>query len=811
MSNRMPAWLNRQIEADPERFVPYAGHVEPQIVQLLDGSYLAASVLHGLPFELAPIDLRNARVQRINTLLRSLADIDLTVCFHLVRHERVSDAPQPIAEGGFVRNLMANYRTTALSNVFCNSWFITVVVSPETSPKWKLSHWLPKRGAGVPAASRKRRQRLLDVMQMIDSTLSEYNPRRLGLYDSPTDIPGQTIPITEIGSALHMIRTGVAQPIPHTTGPLYSAVYSSPVVVDAKSFDLNLPGVERRGAMIGLLNYPLKPRPGMFNSLLSAPYSLVLSNIYRFKSASSAVSSMALIKQQMENSGDAAEDLAKGLRVAMNATASLQTSSGSHHFGLAVYGQDDVALDSNVADASQRISRFGGAVPIRETNVWYNGALETAYYLQLPGCPVFQPRPGTISTLDLACMASLDNYPLGNREGYWGKSPIRLKTNGLTVYDLITHDEDVGHALVIGSNGKGKTVLLGLICAAMEPVMGAEGIRLVIDKDNANRLMVEASGGTYRSLLRNVASGLAPLVAFSDTPRSRAFFHSLYTWLIMRDGRGGLKNDEDGRLMRGIARQLLMPPHLRSMGGVRELLGYGDRDNGVGARFERWCEGGSMGWLLDNKTHVISMGAGLYGFDFTELIPKEGQADDGACTAAAAVIMHQLAELMDGRRIAAFFDECRFYMEPLRRMIEDYTLTGRKKELMCWLIAQQPEHFTDTTMGMALVQQMRTKFIFPDASLDPENLAKLKLSPAAIRMLRTDMTLGDARRFLLWRPDAPAICEFDLSGLPQLPILSGRSGTIRLMERIRQESGGSNEDVVEEFLIRHANTKRIAA
>ena len=34
---------------------------------------------------------------------------------------------------------------------------------------------------------------------------------------------------------------------------------------------------------------------------------------------------------------------------------------------------------------------------------------------------------------------------------------------------------------------------------------------------------------------------------------------------------------------------------------------------------------------------------------------------------AAAVIMHQLAAFMDGRRIAAFFDECRFYMQPLKR------------------------------------------------------------------------------------------------------------------------------------------------
>lgn len=264
--------------------------------------------------------------------------------------------------------------------------------------------------------------------------------------------------------------------------------------------------------------------------------------------------------------------------------------------------------------------------------------------------------------------------------------------------------------------------------------------------------------------------------------------------------------------MRGVARQLQMPPEKRSMGGVREFLGYGDAENGAGARFEKYCDGGSMGWLLDNREHLVDIGPGLFGFDFTDLIPREGSEDDGACTAAAAVIMHQLAGLMDGRRIAAFFDECRFYMEPLKRMIDDYTLTGRKKELMCWLVAQQPEHFTDTEMGMSLVAQMRTKIIIPDANLNEDGLRKMKLSEPAIRQLKTDMTMGNARRFLLWRSAEPVIVEFDLTGLPQLPILSGRPGTIMLMDRIKAElpQGADRSVVVDEFLRRLENTKRAA-
>ena len=166
------------------------------------------------------------------------------------------------------------------------------------------------------------------------------------------------------------------------------------------------------------------------------------------------------------------------------------------------------------------MSQFGGAAPSRELNLWYSGAMETAYYAQLPGTPLFRPRPGDISTLDLADMASLDNFPTGQAGGYWGQSFIRFKTNGLTAFDFISHDEDVGHTIGVGPNGRGKTVFLGLIAAALEPVMGDDGVRLVIDKDASNKLLIEACGGVHRSIRRNEASGLAPLVALEDSPRS---------------------------------------------------------------------------------------------------------------------------------------------------------------------------------------------------------------------------------------------------------------------------------------------------
>ncbi len=531
---------------------------------------------------------------------------------------------------------------------------------------------------------------------------------------------------------------------------------------------------------------------------------------HRFQFLSSGViaRSFGLLRRQMKTSGDNAETLAKGVAAAADRTASQLSTSGAHHFSLAVYADDLTTLDSHVADATKRISDLGGAAPVREMNIWKQGAMQQVYHLQLPASKLFKPRPGKPESPDIAAMVSLDNYPVGARTGYWGASPIRFRTNGGTAYDYIPHDEDVGHCFFVGPNGRGKTAAAGSLMTVLGPAMGETGIRLVVDKDDSNKLTVEANGGIHRRIRRNVASGLAPLL-LSDSPRRRAFLHSLYTWRIESDGRGKITGADDARLMRGIARQMTMPPERRSMGGVREMLGFAE--GGAGARFERYCKGGSMGWLLDNDEHTVHLGPGLFGFDFTEIIPQEGQADDGACETAGAVITHQISDFMDGRRIAAFFDESKFYLRPLKRLIDDWTITGRKKELMCWLAAQQPEHFTDSDIGMSLVAQCRTKIIFPDANYSAANLAKLELSEPAIRMLKGPLTMGNSRRFLLWRPAGPVVCEFDLSALPQLPILSGRPATVALMERIRAEKPDHKPiELVEEFLDRLTHMPKAA-
>ena len=92
--------------------------------------------------------------------------------------------------------------------------------------------------------------------------------------------------------------------------------------------------------------------------------------------------------------------------------------------------------------------------------------MQPSYWAQLPGNFKYITRPATLSTLNLASFASLHNYPTGKKEGnHWGQAVTIMDTSSGTPYFFNFHLKDVGHTVIIGPTGAGKTVLMNFLLA----------------------------------------------------------------------------------------------------------------------------------------------------------------------------------------------------------------------------------------------------------------------------------------------------------------------------------------------------------
>ena len=141
--------------------------------------------------------------------------------------------------------------------------------------------------------------------------------------------------------------------------------------------------------MLGIKEYPTPTAVGMYNRLLSAPLSFVLTQSFTFLSKASG---QALLQRQfnrMINAGDFAVSQAAELKDALDALTSNEFSMGDHHFSLQL--MTDVA-DSVGTDLG-RLKPLNDAVAFARSVLADTGmlvaredlGLESAFWAQLPG------------------------------------------------------------------------------------------------------------------------------------------------------------------------------------------------------------------------------------------------------------------------------------------------------------------------------------------------------------------------------------------------------------------------------------------
>ncbi|SEI21604.1 type IV secretion system protein VirB4 [Rhizobium tibeticum] len=776
-------------ERSGEIYLPYVGHLSDKVILLEDGSIMAMAHIKGLPFELEDVAIRNARCRAFNTLLRNIADDNVSICAHLVRHNDVPSPPGRQFQSTFAGSLSEAYeQRVLLGSLFRNDHFLTLIVYPRTTVG-KIRGRFIKRYEGKENDLASQARNLEDLWQITAGALDAYGLRRLGIREK------EGVIFSEIAEALRLIITCRLTPVPVVSGSLGASIYTDRVICGKRAVEIRTPGDSYVGSMFSFREYPAKTRPGMLNPLLSTNFPLVLSQSFSCLTRAQAHAKLSLKSSQMTSSGDKAVSQINELAEAEDALASNEFVMGSHHLSLCVYADNLNSLADRAASARTRLAD-SGAVIVQE-----GIGMEAAYWAQLPGNTKWRTRPGAITSRNFAGLVSFENFPSGINSGHWGNAVARFRTNGGTPFDYVPHENDVGMTAIFGPVGKGKTTLMTFILAMLEQSMvERNGAIVFFDKDRGGELLVRATGGTYLALRRGVPSGLAPLRGLDDTSSSRDFLREWIVALIESDGRGAISPEENRRLDRGITRQLSFEPGMRSIAGLREFLLHSPSE-GAGARLERWCRGSALGWAFDGEADEVRLDASITGFDMTQLLEYEE-----VCAPAAAYLLHRVGSVVDGRRFVMSCDEFRFYLlnPQFAAVVDRFLLTVRKNNGMLILATQQPEHVLESPIGASLVAQCMTKIFYPSPTADRSAyIDGLKCTEGEFQAVREQMAIG-SRKFLLKRESGSVICEFDLSEMREyVAVLSGRANTVRFADRLRENYGDAPGAWIDKFMARY--------
>lgn len=117
-----------------------------------------------------------------------------------------------------------------------------------------------------------------------------------------------------------------------------------------------------------------------------------------------------------------------------------------------------------------------------------------------PGNAYANVRVPLVSTLNLAHMMPLSAVWAGpvRNEHLNDGALLYATTEGHTPFRLVTHQGDVGHTLVVGPTGAGKSVLLNLLSLQFNRYEGAQ--IFTFDKGSSSRAAIIALGGDFYDL-----------------------------------------------------------------------------------------------------------------------------------------------------------------------------------------------------------------------------------------------------------------------------------------------------------------------
>ena len=141
------------------------------------------------------------------------------------------------------------------------------------------------------------------------------------------------------------------------------------------------------------------------------------------------------------------------------------------------------------------------------------------------------------------------------------------------------------------------------------------------------------------------------------------------------------------------------------------FLGQHDPE-GIGARLERWCRGGSLGWVLDGEQDAIGLDAPALGFDMTDVLDHPPVR-----TPLMMYLFHRVEGLIDGRRMIIAIDE--FWKalgdEAFRDLANDKLKTIRKQNGVMVFGTQSPRDALASPIAHTIVEQCPTQIFLPNA------------------------------------------------------------------------------------------------
>ncbi|WP_068084082.1 conjugal transfer protein TrbE [Novosphingobium rosa] len=482
----------------------------------------------------------------------------------------------------------------------------------------------------------------------------------------------------------------------------------------------------------------------------------------------------------------------------VDADLALQALGGDHvAFGyltvtITVMDVDRTRAEEKVR-AVERIVNGLGFTSIRETV----NAVE-AWLSSLPGQVYANVRQPLIHTLNLAHLMPLSSVWAGpSRNDHLGGPPLfYARTSGSTPFRFSTHVGDVGHMMIAGPTGAGKSVLLSLISLQFRRYPDSQ--IYIFDKGLSARAGVLAMGGSHHALGLGGAEGHAPM-AFQplrhiDRLDERAWAGEWIGALISAESVQMTPEIKD-MVWSALSSLASAPEEERTLTGLSLLL----QSTRLRSALTPYTLEGPFGAMLDGAHDDLHV-ASLQCFETEALM---GHA--GAIAPVLTYLFHRLEERFTGRPTLLVLDEAWVFLDhPLfAARIREWLKVLRKKNVSVVFATQSLADIADSAIAPAIIESCPQRILLPnDRAVEPQSRASYERFGLNDRQIELISRATPKRHYYLQSSRGNRLFELGLG--PLTLVLAGSSDpeSQRLIDSLvaRWPERGDGADFAAAFL-----------
>ena len=403
------------------------------------------------------------------------------------------------------------------------------------------------------------------------------------------------------------------------------------------------------------------------------------------------------------------------------------------HFTLTITTEGDTPEEAGarIRTIRQQLDSLGMVSVVETINA------VDAWLGSLPGHAYADTRRPLIQSLNVADLSPLTSVWAGEErcEHLGGPSLLTANARGSTPFRLNLWDGDVGHTMVLGSTGGGKSTLLGTLAAQFRRYPGARVY--FFDFGRSSRALTMAVGGQFHDLGTGSIS-FQPLRGV-DEPVELDWAEE-YVVELVRLGGLTINLDRKRAVREGLEAIASLEPEQRTFTALHTLVQEPD----VKAALLPYTLDGGGGRFLDASEDTLEV-SGWQAFELEELLKNKAVG-----TPVLLYIFHVLDKKFAARKegnapTLLILDEAWAIMQnPLfASKLREWLKTLRKKNVAVVFATQSLSDVSKSDIAPTLIESCPTTIFLPNAkALDAETAASYEawgLSRAERRLLSEAM------------------------------------------------------------------------